>query len=57
MRRLSFCVVLVLSALVYSVSNAETLGTSHALLIGIRDYSGSEGVSSLLGTPNDVVLV
>jgi len=30
---------------------------SHALLIGIGDYSASEGVSSLMGPANDIALV
>lgn len=58
MRRLSVCVACFLLVQAYSVSSAQTpTRTSHALLIGISDYAGSNGVSSLVGPPNDIALV
>jgi hypothetical protein len=58
MLRLSFYVAVVLFALACSISSAQTPPrTSHALLIGISDYAGSAGVSSLMGPPNDIALV
>lgn len=58
MLRLSIWLVLVLLVQAYSVANAQTPPrTSHVLLIGISDYSKSEGVSSLMGPLNDIMRV
>lgn len=51
------CLVVVLNALVHSVSAAEAPRTSHALLIGISDYSSSDGVKSLMGRPDDLAFM
>lgn len=58
MRRWFMYVALLFLAQACSVSSAQTLmRNSHALLIGIGDYSASEGVSSLMGPANDIALV
>lgn len=55
---LSFYLTLLLLVQVSSISSAQTPPrASHALLIGISDYAGSTGVKSLIGPPNDIVLL
>lgn len=58
MIRITFYIVFLLLVQAYSSSHAQTsTRTTHALLIGIADYSGSEGVSSLKAPPKDIALV
>jgi len=58
MLKWSACLALLPLVLANSVSSAQThIRASHALLIGISDYSASEGVSSLMGPPNDIARV